>query len=366
MLLFFFTKPISASAKTITAAPYDPSPSTIHGLKSLTVGKNEVKVQKSKKGSGIKFIVPEDGNYTFSFSDFECDTKKDTGTCFQFGLFNPEEKKAHEYKAFITPFSLYLNNCEGSSDSASFETSLKKEQILYIYCDPSAKYPMKEYLYEAYSFQLEISSSSVDERDKETGISSAAKFSQKITYHTSSIKKGKVVFGSSFSLNAKTSGKGKLTYKSSNSKILSVNAKGKVAVKGYGQAYIRIKASGGNGYKAAVRKFKLTAVPARGKVTKAVQENDIVRFKWKEEKAADGYEYVTAYNSKFSGQSKKKTKNTGLALTKYKTGTKKMFFKVRVYKKVGKKNYYGSWSKVRSLKLKKARKAGEPSYVIAK
>ena len=188
---------------------------------------------------------------------------------------------------------------------------------------------------------------------------------QKITYHSKSIKKGKVAYGTSFSLNAKSTGAGKLTYKSSDKKILSVNSKGKVTVKGYGPATIKIRASAGNGYKASVRNLKLIAVPGRGQVTKAVQENGVVRFKWKAEKTADGYEYATAYNKKFSGQSKKKTKKTGLALTKYKTGTKKMFIKVRTYKKAGKKTYYGSWSKARLLKLKKVRKTGESSYAIA-
>lgn len=194
---------------------------------------------------------------------------------------------------------------------------------------------------------------------------SNAKFSQKISYRSSAIEKGKVAYGSSFSLNAKTTGTGKLTYKSSNTKILSVNAKGRVTVKGYGPAYIQIKAAGGNGYKAAVRKIKLIAVPKQGKITKAEWQKSGVRIQWKPEKTADGYEYAIAYNKKFSSQSRKKTKKTGLILTKYKTGTKKMYVKVRTYKKAGKKTYYGSWSKVRALKLKKARKTGESSYAIA-
>lgn len=190
------------------------------------------------------------------------------------------------------------------------------------------------------------------------------KLTQKITFRTSAIKKGMVIYGTSFSLNAKTTGTGKLSYKSSNTKILSVNAKGKVTVKGYGPAYIQIKASGGDGYKAAVRKFNLTVVPGKEKVTKAEQEKGAVRFKWKPEKSVDGYEYAVAYNQKFSGQSRKKTKKTGLVLTKYKTGTKKMFLKVRAYKKIGKKIYYGSWSRPRWVKLKKGRKTGQASYSI--
>lgn len=114
---------------------------------------------------------------------------------------------------------------------------------------------------------------------------------QKITYRSDAIKKGKVTYGSSFSLNARTTGTGKLTYKSSNNKILSVNTNGKVTVKGYGPVSIRIKALGGNGYKAAVRTLKLIAVPGQQKVTKAEWRKSGVRFQWKPEKTADGYEY---------------------------------------------------------------------------
>ncbi len=189
--------------------------------------------------------------------------------------------------------------------------------------------------------------------------------SQKITYSSSAIKKGKTAYGSSFLLNARTTGTGKLTYQSSNTKILSVNTNGKVTVKGYGPVSVKIKAAGGNGYKAAVRRISLTAVPHKGKITKAVWQKNGVRIQWKPEKTADGYEYAIAYNKKFSGQSRKKTKKTGLILTKYKTGTKQMFIKVRTYKKAGKKIYYGSWSKPQSVKLKKSRKTGQASFVIA-
>ena len=83
---------------------------------------------------------------------------------------------------------------------------------------------------------------------------------QTITYRSNKIKNGKVSYGASFSLNAKSSGKGKLSYKSSNTKVLTVNAKGKVTVKGYGSAVITIKAAAATGYKAAVKNIKLTVV----------------------------------------------------------------------------------------------------------
>lgn len=194
--------------------------------------------------------------------------------------------------------------------------------------------------------------------------SEGASVSQKITYRSPAIKKGKVAYGSSFLLNARTTGTGKLSYQSSNTKILSVNTNGRATVKGYGPVSVKIKAAGGNGYKAAVRKIKLIAVPRKGKIIKADWQKNGVFIQWKPEKIADGYEYAIAYNKKFSGQSRKKTKKTGLILTKYKTGTKRMFIKVRTYKKAGKKIYYGSWSKPRTVKLKKSRKTGQSSFVI--
>lgn len=200
--------------------------------------------------------------------------------------------------------------------------------------------------------------------DRVSGSKDIMKKNQKITYHSSAIQKGKVVYGSSFSLNAKTNGNRKLIYKSGNPKILSVNVNGKITVKGYGPVSIKIKAAGGNGYKAAVRTLKLIAVPRQQKVTKADWQKNGVRFQWKAEKTADGYEYAIAYNKKFTGQIRKKTKKTGLILTKYKTGTKQMFLKVRTYKKAGKKTYYGEWSKVRKLRLKKVKKSGESSYAV--
>ena len=187
---------------------------------------------------------------------------------------------------------------------------------------------------------------------------------QKITCRSSAIKKGKVVYGSSFFLNAGTNGNRKLTYKSSNPDILSVNVNGKVTVNGYGPVAVKIKAAGGNGYKAAVRMLKLIAVPGRQKVIKADWHKSGVHFQWKTEKTADGYEYAIAYNKKFDGQIRKKTKKSGLILTKYKTGTKQMFLKVRTYKKTGMKTCYGEWSKVRRLRLKKVGKSGESSYAI--
>ncbi len=248
-----------------------------------------------------------------------------------------------------------MDNVQTFSLGGDFGGAVVKDGSLYMWGNNSSG-QLGDGTYENRNIPVRISLSSIQQ--------SAPKTSQKITYHSTAIKKGRAAYGSVFSLNAATTGTGKLTYKSSNNSIFSIDASGTVTVKGYGPAYIKIKASGGNGYKSAVRRFKLTAVPRCGKITKAKWQKSGVYFKWKPEKMADGYEYALAYNKKFSGQSRKKTSKTGLHLTKYKTGTKKMFLKVRTYKKVGKKTYYGSWSRPCSVKLKKSG-GGQSSYAIA-
>lgn len=61
------------------------SPSEADRLKKVSTGTRKIKVQKGKKGlRGIRFAVPQNGTYTFTFSDFKCDTKKNAGTVFLF------------------------------------------------------------------------------------------------------------------------------------------------------------------------------------------------------------------------------------------------------------------------------------------
>lgn len=184
-LCFFFVKPISASGKTITASPHDSSPAKIRKLESLNIGNNNVKVQKGEKSSGIKFIVPKDGTYKFLFSDFKCNTTKGAGTCFLFDVFDPGETESHEYMKITTVIPLHITNFEKASAKADIKLNLKKDQMLYICCDPSAQYienyamPMGGYLYEAYSFKLEITSAPVEEQDKKTEAGSAKKLPRK-------------------------------------------------------------------------------------------------------------------------------------------------------------------------------------------
>lgn len=78
--------------------------------------------------------------------------------------------------------------------------------------------------------------------------------------------------------------------------------------------------------------------------------------KWKKNKAVNGYQIQYATNKKFTSGSKTVTvnKNSTVSKTvkKLKKG-KKYYVRIRTYKTVNGKKYYSSWSKAKSVKIKK-------------
>ncbi len=80
-----------------------------------------------------------------------------------------------------------------------------------------------------------------------------------------------------------------------------------------------------------------------------------LKLTWKRDTKATGYQAVVATDKKFKKNKKtatiKKNKTVTKTFTKLKRG-KTYFTKVRAYKKVGKKNVYGAYSKVKKAKVK--------------
>lgn len=78
--------------------------------------------------------------------------------------------------------------------------------------------------------------------------------------------------------------------------------------------------------------------------------------KWKKNKAVNGYQIQYSTNKKFTSGSKTVTvnKNSTVSKTvkKLKKG-KKYYVRIRTYKTVNGKKYYSSWSKAKSVKIKK-------------
>lgn len=80
-----------------------------------------------------------------------------------------------------------------------------------------------------------------------------------------------------------------------------------------------------------------------------------IRVKWKRDRQATGYQVVLSTNRKFTSGKKvvKITKNSTIAQNvKGLRSGKKYYVKVRAYKVVKGKKYYGSYSSVRSVKCK--------------
>lgn len=185
---------------------------------------------------------------------------------------------------------------------------------------------------------------------------SIKKAEQEITYYSGKIQKGKVEYGEQFSLNALSSGNGKISYKSSNSKVLSVNASGMVKAKKYGKASITIKAAATGIYPSASKKVSLTVIPKKVRITKVNCEKMDgkiagIYMQWSTDPSVSGYQYSIAYNKQFTDGMVSRWNKNNLTLRSIDTGKSRIYMRVRAYKMVGNKPYYGKWSHVYSQKL---------------
>ena len=140
-----------------------------------------------------------------------------------------------------------------------------------------------------------------------------------------------------FSIGAKANGGGKLTYSIADKKIATVSKSGKVTIKGYGQTKITIKAAAKGDYKSAKKAITLTVKP-------------------KKDTKATGYviQYSTDKNFKKSVKTVtiSKNKTTSKNIGKLKAG-KKYYVRICAYKKSAGKQIKGSYSAVKTVKIKK-------------
>ncbi|MCB6994435.1 hypothetical protein LI177_13190 [bacterium 210820-DFI.6.37] len=178
-----------------------------------------------------------------------------------------------------------------------------------------------------------------------------AKAKQTIT-GTSTFNKA---YGSkAFSLGAKA--KGKLTYKSSNTKVATVSSAGKVTIKGTGTATITVNAAATTNYnKAAAKKVTIKVAPKKMAAPTVKAAKKKMTVSWKKDTKATGYQLTYALNSKFTKSKKSvtisKNKTTKKTISKLKS-KKTYYVKMRAYKTVGKTKLYGSYSKVKKIKVK--------------
>lgn len=110
----------------------------------------------------------------------------------------------------------------------------------------------------------------------------------------------------------------------------------------------------GGSYSFKLASYNATKKPAKVTIysVKSAKKKTAV-ISWKRISGADGYQIQYAKSKKFSG---KKTANVGKTTAKKTvkklSSKKKYYVRIRAYKTVAGKNKYGSWSKVKSVKVK--------------
>lgn len=188
------------------------------------------------------------------------------------------------------------------------------------------------------------------------------KAKQTITYNKEKIKNGKIEYGVDFDLDAKCNGElSVISYKSSNKNILTVSSNGRVKVKNYGKATITMTASDSliSKYGETSIKITLTVIPKQVKILRvnkkknALGKTESVLVDWKKDLSADGFQYSVAYNSNYTNgmNGEKNGKVNSIKLSYVNVTKDKLYIRIRAYKKVGTKMYYGRWSSSYVLKL---------------
>ena len=109
-------------------------------------------------------------------------------------------------------------------------------------------------------------------------------------------------------------------------------------------------------YNAASKSITITVKPKKATVKKAKStKKRTLKVMWKRDTKATGYQVVIAQNKKFRKGKKtvliKKNKTTSRTFKKLKS-RKNYYYKVRAYKQVGKTKIYGSYSKVKKVKVR--------------
>ncbi len=178
------------------------------------------------------------------------------------------------------------------------------------------------------------------------------------TIKVSDINKTVSAKAQTVSSGVRVSGGAKLTY-SSSSKSVKVSKTGKITIAGnfVGRAVITVKSSETSCYKAASKKFNVTVKPAAPSITKAVNSaKSTAIVSWKGNKTCSGYAVQYSTNKSFKSGVKTIyiTKNSTMKATLTKLAKGKTYYiRAASYKKNGNTKILSSWSKVKSVKIRK-------------
>lgn len=178
------------------------------------------------------------------------------------------------------------------------------------------------------------------------------------TITASNVTKNYSAKSRSFSLGAKALDNAPLTYKS-NHKSVTVSKTGKVTIKKkfIGQATITITAGEVTNYKKATKKITIKVNPLKTTLSSVKNSaKKTITVKWKKNTTATGYQiqYATDRTMKKNRKTVTIKKKEKVSKKLYSLKRKKNYYvRIRTYKTVSGKNYYSSWSGVKSVKIKK-------------
>lgn len=163
--------------------------------------------------------------------------------------------------------------------------------------------------------------------------------------------------GKAFNIGAKTNSDGALKYTSSNNKVATISQDGRVSLKGCGKADITIEAPETDGFEAASQTVTITVLPGMVTFKKVTSPGrSQIYFSWKKMTGATKYQYCVSGNKKFKGAKKYSTKGTSVKLapkgSSVSASGRSFYIRVRAVSKIGKKTYYGKWSKIRKVRVK--------------
>ena len=142
---------------------------------------------------------------------------------------------------------------------------------------------------------------------------------------------------------------GHVTYSSKNKKVATVNEDGEIKITGIGSTKIYAKCRLGT------TSMTLNVIPNKATISKITKKSaNSISVYIKRDNAATGYQIIYSKDPRFKKGNKILTvKNNTKTINTIKNLSKKSkyYVKVRSYKTVNKKNYYGNWSNIKSIKL---------------
>lgn len=159
-----------------------------------------------------------------------------------------------------------------------------------------------------------------------------------------------------FTLRLNTEGVKKLTYKSANKKVATINKKGAVKIKGIGKTTITVTATVSSTGKRITKKYTLTVNPDKTtlKSVKSPSEGKVA-ISWKKNRSGQGYQFSYSTSKNFRKETKSFNVQENSITTVSVTGMMRKttyYVRVRSYKSVSGKPYYGAWSKTKTVKVK--------------